>query len=488
MILRRLRFPLHIALISLLLVPAANAGLDVEVPGPLEFRRVAVDGSLELTTLVIVYGSEPDSLNVTLSPPGGPFSIVYGGGFISMGSTAAYAIRVAFVPTSAGEFAGTIDLGFGHGSFALSGSAGYFPDCGLSSTAVLFTDGIRHERSLEYVTITNNGATPMTLRPQAYEYNPFSVVEDEVVVPAGGSHALEVRYDPLIPIGEIGALDLGNNACPSVQLVGEQCGYLECEDQLVMFFEESLIGIPDKSPVGWPAGRAWTDERTPLTGYLYLRNPSVGGSITGFQMSVETDPELWLMSTEFPGGGTNVASGNDFRVVYSSPLSTAGTVLLATFHLQAAFPAEEAVVRLLPYSTAPGAAPDLRNYSTTMGSADATPNSGHDPIGWVEIQSISNVLATAAAGARLEPNIPNPFNPVTEIRWSLGQSGPCRVAVHDLAGRLVRVLCDEGREVGPHTTIWNGRDGTGRGVASGVYYVHLKAGAARDTQKITLLK
>lgn len=486
---RRLRYLLFCALIPLLPVPAAFGGLDVEVPGPVDFRQIAVGGNLELTTLVYVYGSEPDSMNVALTPAGSPFSIVLGSGFTPMGSTAAYAIRIAFAPTSAGDFAASIDLGYGHGSFALTGSAGSFPDCGLSSGEVVFTEGIRYERTLEYLTITNHGATTMTLRPQTFEPNPFRVAEDEVVLPPGGTHALEVRYEPFIPVGEIGALDLGSDACPCIQLVGQLCGYQECEDQLGMIFEPGGSGLPDKSPVGWPMGLAWIDEGEPLAGHLYLRNPSVGGSIAGFQMSLETDPELVLIGFTFPGNGVNHAGNNDFRVTYGEPLDVAAGAILATFYFLPASPTEEAVVRLLPYSTLPGTAPDLRNYTTTMGSADATPVSGYDPVGWVEIDSTSDTPSpTATAATRLDPNVPNPFNPTTEIRWTLEREGPCRVAVHDLAGRLVRVLCDEAREAGPHALTWNGRDGVGHGVASGVYYVQLKAGAARDTRKITLLK
>lgn len=89
---------------------------------------------------------------------------------------------------------------------------------------------------------------------------------------------------------------------------------------------------------------------------------------------------------------------------------------------------------------------------------------------------------------RLLPNVPNPFNPQTEIRFELEKEQQIRVAVYDVTGRLVKVLEDGQLGAGPHARIWQGRDSQGRQVPSGAYYVRLMSQGGVDHQKIMLLK
>lgn len=83
---------------------------------------------------------------------------------------------------------------------------------------------------------------------------------------------------------------------------------------------------------------------------------------------------------------------------------------------------------------------------------------------------------------------PNPFNPQATIRFDLVSDAPVRLEVFDLQGRLVRTLVDGERVAGRHEEIWDGRDMTGRQVASGVYFYRLKAGEFSETRSMTLVK
>lgn len=83
---------------------------------------------------------------------------------------------------------------------------------------------------------------------------------------------------------------------------------------------------------------------------------------------------------------------------------------------------------------------------------------------------------------------PNPFNPSTETRWEMAAAGTVELAVYDLQGRLVRTLASEYRPVGPQRAVWNGRDLSGRAVASGVYFVNLTRDGGRESIKIVLAK
>ena len=88
----------------------------------------------------------------------------------------------------------------------------------------------------------------------------------------------------------------------------------------------------------------------------------------------------------------------------------------------------------------------------------------------------------------LHQNAPNPFNPMTTIRFDLARKGPLRLHVYDVAGRLVRTLIDDTMEPGMHQTVWNGQDDAGRQVSSGVYLYQLLAGEFRGTRKLVLLR
>jgi len=95
---------------------------------------------------------------------------------------------------------------------------------------------------------------------------------------------------------------------------------------------------------------------------------------------------------------------------------------------------------------------------------------------------------TPVAVTRLVGNAPNPFNPQTMIAFELASSGTVRLDIHDLRGRLVRRLVSGHVEAGPHQVRWDGRDGAGRDMASGVYFSRLIAEGVTQHQKMTLVR
>lgn len=91
--------------------------------------------------------------------------------------------------------------------------------------------------------------------------------------------------------------------------------------------------------------------------------------------------------------------------------------------------------------------------------------------------SDDNPPATAApmpfGGTQLLPNVPNPFNPRTMLRFELAQAGEFEVRILDARGRLVEVLRPGHLGAGLHEMPWDGTDLRGTPVASGVYQVML---------------
>jgi hypothetical protein len=88
----------------------------------------------------------------------------------------------------------------------------------------------------------------------------------------------------------------------------------------------------------------------------------------------------------------------------------------------------------------------------------------------------------------LVQNHPNPFNPVTQIRFSLPADGPVKLTVHNVAGQLVRTLVDRDLAAGYHAVVWQGVDAQGSAVPTGVYFYRLETRDFTDTKKMVLAK
>jgi hypothetical protein len=88
----------------------------------------------------------------------------------------------------------------------------------------------------------------------------------------------------------------------------------------------------------------------------------------------------------------------------------------------------------------------------------------------------------------LHQNFPNPFNPMTTIKYALPAAEDVRLAVYGVDGRLVRTLVNERREAGNHEVVWRGDDTAGRRVATGTYFYVINAGDFHQVRKLSLVK
>jgi|GEM_PF-6044129 len=100
-----------------------------------------------------------------------------------------------------------------------------------------------------------------------------------------------------------------------------------------------------------------------------------------------------------------------------------------------------------------------------------------------EPEAIHEKFATGIQGVW-----PNPFNPDTNIRFSLASEGNAELRVYNIRGQLVKTLVSGAQSAGAHEVTWHGRDDHDRPVASGVYLLRLSAGGHEQTQKVLLLK
>jgi len=95
----------------------------------------------------------------------------------------------------------------------------------------------------------------------------------------------------------------------------------------------------------------------------------------------------------------------------------------------------------------------------------------------------------------LSRNFPNPFNPLTTVRFTVGEEGVgrsgnarVRLELFDVGGHRVAVLRDCMMKPGVYSATWDGRIDGGGKAASGVYFMRLSVGRTALSRKMVLLK
>ena len=84
---------------------------------------------------------------------------------------------------------------------------------------------------------------------------------------------------------------------------------------------------------------------------------------------------------------------------------------------------------------------------------------------------------------KLLPNYPNPFNPTTTIKYRVGSTSDVSINVYNVLGKRIRTLVDKQQQPGVYTEQFNGSN-----LASGLYFIRIKAGQYNQVQKMMLIK
>jgi len=103
-------------------------------------------------------------------------------------------------------------------------------------------------------------------------------------------------------------------------------------------------------------------------------------------------------------------------------------------------------------------------------------------------EASDNSQVTQQANALYLTNYPNPFNPVTNISYTLPQKGMVEVSIYNLRGQLVKRLVNTEQDAAMHSTVWNGKNDAGQVVDPGVYFCRVKSGSTHTSHKIMLMK
>ena len=110
-----------------------------------------------------------------------------------------------------------------------------------------------------------------------------------------------------------------------------------------------------------------------------------------------------------------------------------------------------------------------------------------------EIESVVVALEIVSSGSNVVQalglsNYPNPFNPSTEVIYTLPANAAVTLKVYNIIGREVNTLVEGVKPAGEHRIVWDGTDDSGVKVASGIYLYRLQAGATSLTKKMVLLR
>jgi len=129
--------------------------------------------------------------------------------------------------------------------------------------------------------------------------------------------------------------------------------------------------------------------------------------------------------------------------------------------------------------TAYGRYPD---NSTTWQLMDPTPGSTN--AGGLSIND--NIVIPSRY--TLHQNFPNPFNPVTTLRYELPENGLVNITIYDMLGRQVKTLINQTQDAGYKSIIWDATNDYGKPVSAGIYLYQIQAGEYMQTKKMVLLK
>ena len=104
-----------------------------------------------------------------------------------------------------------------------------------------------------------------------------------------------------------------------------------------------------------------------------------------------------------------------------------------------------------------------------------------------DVSSVQRISSDRPLDFVLLQNYPNPFNPLTKIEYTNPRANKVSLKVYNICGEEIKTLVDEYQESGQYTVSWDGKDGTGKKVASGIYLYRLHLQKESEIKKMILL-
>ena len=188
-------------------------------------------------------------------------------------------------------------------------------------------------------------------------------------------------------------------------------------------------------------------------------------------INIDSDKDFSGVQLSFIGDFFDIDLLNNSHIELSSKTDNGITRMLAYSLLNDSFDGHQATFII---SNAQGI--DLKDFDITI--ADNNGNA------IVTTQSInSDVYKSGPYKFELSSIYPNPFNPSTEINFSVPSDSYVRLSVYNVQGQEVDVIHEGFQSFGVHAYTWNASN-----FSSGVYYVRLVSGSKAKTMKAVLMK
>jgi YVTN family beta-propeller protein len=225
----------------------------------------------------------------------------------------------------------------------------------------------------------------------------------------------------------------------------------------------------------------------------------------GFALVLTTSGQLLLVDLRPGFSGFVRASANtgtDGRSIIISPdgglvLVTLPEGVVAVFRIRilggggASADPSAAQYELVPEDTlTAGENPFGMTFDPSDPSRLLVVNEGSQTVSIFTVAEATSAEETSVLPARFElyQNFPNPFGLRTTFRYDLPRASDVELRIYDVAGRLVSVLLSPWEPPGRRTMLWDGRNGSGLQVASGIYFYEFRAGNFRDVRKMVRLR
>ena len=102
---------------------------------------------------------------------------------------------------------------------------------------------------------------------------------------------------------------------------------------------------------------------------------------------------------------------------------------------------------------------------------------------------VEEVQSEVPVDFEMSQNFPNPFNPITNITYSLPKASNVTIKIYDILGNEVRTIVNNlKQDAGQHTAVWDARDNNRVAVSSGVYFYKMTSGEFSKTMRMILTK
>ena len=105
-----------------------------------------------------------------------------------------------------------------------------------------------------------------------------------------------------------------------------------------------------------------------------------------------------------------------------------------------------------------------------------------------DVVNIDNYKVLFPDRLKIYDAYPNPFNPVTSLRYDLQKNGLVNITIYDMMGRIVKTLVNGSQTAGFNSIKWNATNDRNEPVSAGLYLYTIQTGEFRQTKKMVLLK